>query len=97
MDHEQLIDRRKALRKFGRVGLAATAAAGLAVLVERPATASACGYDYFILCTGCCTIKCPSGYFCYQARHGGNGGNYYCCRSGGQEVICTCTRPTIAQ
>ena len=102
MDREGTMDRRKALGKFGRVGLAATATAGLAGLLGRPSTAQAsgpaCGGNnpIFIIAPGTCTIKCPSGYWCYHAfnQYSGAWGNRYCCASEGEGLICACQRPT---
>jgi len=102
MEHEELIDRRKALGTIGRVGLAATVTAGLAGLLGRPSTAKAAGpacggnNPIFILNKGQCSITCPSGFWCYRAfnQESGAWGNRYCCRSGGAGLICACTRPT---
>jgi hypothetical protein len=104
--HEDKISRRKALRKFGKFGLAATAAAGLADIVGRPSMAKAspdyiCGGQttIFLLDEGGCSIKCPSNYFCYHAynQYTGAYGNHYCCYSpGADNPMCSCTRPAVA-
>jgi hypothetical protein len=78
VEHEEKISRRKALGKFGRVGLAATAAAGLADLVGRPSLAHAspdypqCGSqaNIFLKDEDGCSISCQSAgsqYYCYVA------------------------------
>lgn len=111
MDHENKINRRSALGKFGRIGLAATATAGLADLLGRSANASAapdvyCGgqANIFVYAPGRCSIDCQSAgpqYYCYSAynQNTGQNGNHYCCRTTAGSpaaVLCSCTRPSIA-
>jgi hypothetical protein len=86
--HEELIDRRKALRKFGQFGLA-----GFAGLVGRPSMAKADvpgGYD---LDEGACNGPCPKGYYCYQAEEPTPPFPLFCCKSTGQQHLNCCTRP----
>lgn len=106
MDRFAVITRRAALRKFGKVGLAATAAAGLMEVAGRPAVASAAGScgetnPYYVLGPGSCKIKCPSGYWCFEMNYPQTGytGQNYCCKSNppcttaGCYIQCSCSRP----
>lgn len=91
MEHNEVISRRHALRKFGQIGLAATATAGLADLLGRPSAAKAhtkadtSGPDTcnWTLAVGQCNGACESGRWCYQAT----GSNvWWCCDSHGQKL-----------
>jgi hypothetical protein len=99
MERSNLVTRRTALRKVGKAGLAATAAAGLATLVGRPSTASACGNIEYILTPGQCSKACPPGYWCFQEQTPAGPAGHYCCRSNpgcntsGCYYQCSCSRP----
>lgn len=100
MERSNLISRRTALRKIGHMGLAATATAGLVTLFGRPSAASACADPFYELDPGQCSIKCPSGYWCFaQYNHVGPTGTHYCCaanpgcNTSGCYYQCSCSRP----
>jgi len=94
-EHEGAISRRKALGRFGRFGLGATAGAGLASLFgASTASASPCGGARYIwvLSVGCCDGPCPSGFWCYR-EYDQNTGQFIetrCCQASGQNIICSC-------
>lgn len=94
-----IVTRRTALRKMGHFGLVATATAGLATLVGKPSPASACGDVYYWLDPGNCSIKCPSGYWCFAIQTPAGVEGHYCCQANpgcntsGCYYQCSCSRP----